>query len=113
MSLLEHSQQRWKIKVFIGLMALGAGVTLFQSFLYDPLGKELAVKVAIGGMVLIVATFLWAGHNIVCPRCGLRLLYYSITKVGLGTWYEWLVSEEKCPQCGYPGELKLTKNKRR
>jgi DNA-directed RNA polymerase subunit RPC12/RpoP len=85
-------------------MAIGAGVTLFQGFLYDPLGKELTTQLVVGGMVLIAATFYWAGQNIVCPQCKLKLLYYSITKVGLGTWYVWLLSEEKCPECGYSGQ---------
>lgn len=104
MSLIDRSRQRWKIYLFITLMAVGAGVTLFQTFLYDPLGRELTTQLVIGAMVLIAATFYWAGQNIVCPQCGLKLLYYSITKVGLGTWYIWLLSEEKCPDCGYSGK---------
>lgn len=103
MSLLERSKQRWKINLFITLMAVGAGITLFQGFLYDPLGKELTTQLVVGAMLLIAATFYWAGQNIVCPHCGLRLLYYSITKVGLGTWYVWLLTEEKCPTCGFDG----------
>ncbi len=103
MSLLERSKQRWKIYLFITLMGIGAGITLLQGFLYDPLGRELTTQLAVGAMVVIVATFIWAGQNIVCPHCGLRLLYYSITKVGLGTWYAWLLTEEKCPTCGFDG----------
>lgn len=103
MGLIERSKQRWKVNLFITLMAVGAGITLFQGFLYDPLGKELTTQMAVGAMVLIVGTFLWAGQNIVCPHCGLRLLYYSITKVGLGTWFVWLLTEEKCPSCGFDG----------
>jgi predicted RNA-binding Zn-ribbon protein involved in translation (DUF1610 family) len=102
-SLLERSKQRWKIYLFITLMGIGAGITLLQGFLYDPLGKELTTQLAVGAMVIIVVTFIWAGQNIVCPHCGLRLLYYSITRVGLGTWYVWLLSEEKCPKCGFDG----------
>lgn len=101
-SLLEKSNQRWKVFLFIGLMALGAAVTLLQGLLYTPLGKELTTQLVIGGMVLIAATFFWAGQNIVCPQCKLKLLYYAITKVGLGSWYDWLLTEEKCPDCGYP-----------
>lgn len=103
MSLLERSKQRWKIYLFITLMGIGAGITLLQGFLYEPLGKELTTQLVVGAMVLIAATFYWAGQNIVCPQCGLRLLYYSITKVGLGSWYIWLLNEEKCPDCGFDG----------
>jgi len=112
LSLLERSNQRWKIHLFIGLMAIGAGVTLFQGFLYTPLGKDLTMQLAVAGMVLIAVTFYWAGQNIVCPQCHLKLLYYAITKVGLGTWYVWLLNEEKCPKCGYFGDTD-PKNKKR
>lgn len=103
-SLIERSGQRWKINLFLLLMAVGAGITLFQGFLYDPIGRELTTQLVIAAMVLIAVTFYWAGQNIVCPQCGLKLLYYSLTKIGLGTWYIWLVSEEKCPDCGYSGQ---------
>lgn len=112
MSLLERSKQRWKIYLFIALMAVGAGVTLFQGFFYTPLGKELTTQLVVGGMVLIAATFYWAGQNIICPQCRLKLLYYAITKVGLGTWYIWLISEEKCPDCGYTGHAAPAAGKR-
>lgn len=104
MSLLERSKQRWKISLFIGLMALGAVVTLFQGFLYEPLGQDLTVKLVVGAMFLIIVTFVWAGQSIVCPKCELKLLYYAITKVGLGTWYVWLLTEEECPKCRYSGQ---------
>ncbi len=63
-------------------------------------------------MIIIAVTFYWAGQNIVCPQCQLKLLYYAITKVGLGTWYVWLLNEEKCPKCGYSGYAD-PKNKKR
>lgn len=103
MSLIERSKQRWKIYLFLVLMALGAGVTLLQGLLYKPLGRELTLQLVVGGMLLIIATFVWAWQSIVCPGCGRKLLAYAITKVGLGTWFVWLLSEEQCPQCGYSG----------
>ena len=102
-SLLERSNQRWKIFLFIALMALGAGVTLLQGFLYAPLGRELTLQLVIGGMILLPATFIWACGSIVCPSCAQKLLIYAITKVGLGTWFVWLMTEEQCPKCGYSG----------
>lgn len=112
LSLLERSNQRWKISVFIALMALGAMVTLFQGFLYGPLGQELTVKLVVGAMILIIVTFVWAGQSIVCPKCELKLLYYAITKVGLGTWYVWLLTEEQCPKCRYTGQSAPTTGSR-
>lgn len=103
MSLLERSNQRWKLYLFITLMALGAGVTLFQGFLYEPLGRELTLQLVVGGMLLIIATFVWAGGSIVCPACSQKLLFYALFKVGFGTWFVWLLSEEQCPKCGFTG----------
>jgi hypothetical protein len=102
-SLLERSNQRWKLYLFITLMGLGAILTLFQGLLYEPIGKDLTVKLAIAAMVLIAATLVWAFRSIACPACEQRLLAYAITKVGLGTWFVWLLEQEKCPKCGYTG----------
>lgn len=108
MSLLERSNQRWKISLFIVLMGLGAVMTLFQGFFYEPLGQELTIQLVVGAMVLIIITFIWAGQNIVCPKCGLKLLYYAIIKVGFGTWYIWLLTEEQCPKCHFSGQPDAT-----
>lgn len=102
MSLLEHSKQRWKLLLFIVLMALGAGVTLFQGFLYEPLGKELALQLVVGAMVVIIFTFIWACLEITCPSCDHKLFWHAITKAGFGSWFVWLFTKEHCPNCGYP-----------
>jgi predicted nucleic-acid-binding Zn-ribbon protein len=93
-------------------MALGAGITLFQSFLYRLLEKETITALVIGGMLLVIGVFAWAYSSITCPNCKLKLFQYSITKVGLGTWFTWLFNLEKCPQCGSRDGLSAPSNKR-
>lgn len=93
-------------------MALGAGITLFQSFLYRLLEKEAITYLVIGGMLLVTGVFAWAYASITCPDCKLRLFWYSITKEGLGTWFTWLVNLEKCPQCEKLNGLPAPGNKR-
>lgn len=100
MSILKQTNQLWKLYVFIVLMALGAGITLFQSFLSRVLVQESITFLVIGGMLLVIAVFAWAYTSITCPNCRVKLFWYSITKVGLGTWFTWLLNLEKCPQCG-------------
>lgn len=93
-------------------MTIGAGITLFQSFLYRFLEKGTITSLVIGGMLLVIITFAWAYTAIICPNCKLKLFWYSITKVGLGTWFTWLVNLEKCPQCGSIDGLAVLVNKR-
>jgi hypothetical protein len=111
-SLLKCSGQRWKIFLFITLMGLGAVVTLFQGFLYGPLGQDLTVRLVVGAMFLIITTFVWAGQSIVCPQCHLKLLYHAIIKVGFASWYVWLLTAEQCPKCRYSGQTIPTTGRR-
>ncbi len=93
-------------------MALGAGITLFQSFLYRVMEKEAITYLVISGMLLMTGVFAWAYSSITCPDCKLKLFWYSITKVGLGTWFTWLINLEKCPQCIKQNGLSSPGNKR-
>jgi hypothetical protein len=81
-------------------MALGAGLTLFQSFLAGRFGKEHILPIVVSGMLLVIGGFAWAANFITCPNCKLKLFWHAITKEGLGSWFAWLISEEECPQCG-------------
>ena len=111
MSVLKNTNQLWKLYVFAAAMAIGAGVTLFQSFLYRLLEKETITTLVIGGMFLLTGTFAWAYATIRCPNCKLKLFWYSLTKEGLGTWFTWLKNLGKCPQCGSLDGLPAPNNK--
>ena len=99
MAILERTNQLWKLYTFVALMAVGAGITLFQGFLYKVLEKDAITALVIGAMVLVIAVFAWANSSIICPDCKLKLLWYSISNEGLGKWFTWLINLEKCPQC--------------
>lgn len=103
MSLLAVSQQRWKLFLFLAVMALGAAVTLLQGFLYAPLGKAPVQQLVLGALAAIVGTLLWACLDLVCPRCRLKLLWHAVAKVGFASWFAWLLTTETCPGCGYSG----------
>lgn len=92
-------------------MALGAGVTLLQSLLYRLWEKDFITTIVIGGMLLVMGAFGWAGVSIICPHCKLKLFWHSITKEGLGKWFTWLVNLEKCPQCGSRDGLPVSGNR--
>jgi len=81
-------------------MALGAGITLLQSFLYRFFDKDTIISLVIGGMILVIGTFCWAYASITCQNCKLKIFWHSIIKEGLGRWFVWLINLESCPQCG-------------
>jgi len=76
------------------------------------MAKDAITWLVIGGMLLVTGVFAWAYSSIICPDCKLKLLWYSITKVGLGTWFNWLVNLENCPQCEKLNGLPKPDNKR-
>jgi hypothetical protein len=97
---LKQTNQLWKLYVFMALMAIGAGITLLQGFIGKFVGKEAIAYLAVFGMALVVGAFIWVYNSIICPHCKLKLFWHSIIKVGLGSWFVWLVNLEKCPECG-------------
>lgn len=101
MTLLQRSNQQWKIWLFGAMLVLGSAASLLQGFLYEPLGRELAMQIAVAGMGLVVGSFLWAGLNVKCPKCELKIFYHAIRKEGFFSWFAWLLQVETCPQCGY------------
>lgn len=100
-TLLQRTDQTWKIYLFVALFMLGCAATLLQGFLYAPLGRELAMQVALGGVITIVGSFVWSGQTIVCPKCHLKLFYHAFRKQGFLRWFSWLLEQEQCPGCGY------------
>lgn len=107
MSLLQRTNQLWKIYVFGGALILGCAATLFQGFLYEPLGKEVAMQIAVAGMALVIGSFIWAGLSIRCPKCQLKVFFYALRHKGFLAWFAWLLQEEDCPQCD-PAEVPRT-----
>lgn len=101
MTLLEQTGQGWKVWVFGVLLVLGSAATLLQGFLYAPLGRELAMQVAVAGMGMVVGAFVWAALGIRCPQCALKLFYHALRKQGFFSWFAWLLQAESCPGCGY------------
>lgn len=81
-------------------MALGAGLTLFQTLLRRRIDEETMTLILIGAMLLVVSVFTWAYNFIKCPNCELKIFWHAIRKEGLGSWFAWLLNLEECPHCG-------------
>jgi drug/metabolite transporter (DMT)-like permease len=112
-NLLQRTNQSWKIWLFAALLLVGCAATLLQGFLYKPLGKELAIQIAVGGLGLLIGGFIWAGGSVRCPKCELKILLHAVTKEGFFTWFSWLLQVESCPKCGYGEAPRKTSSRRK
>lgn len=101
MSLLQQSNQLWKVWLFGVMLILGCAATMLQGFLYEPLGRELAMQVAFAGMGLVIGAFFWAGVAILCPKCRLKLAWHAFREHGFFSWFAWLLQADSCPKCDY------------
>lgn len=101
MTLLQRTSQVWKIYLFMALLLLGSALSLLQGFLYEALGKELAMQVGFGGVALIVGGFFWAWQDVTCPQCRLKLFSHAFRHHGFLRWFAWLLQTESCPKCGH------------
>jgi hypothetical protein len=101
-SLLKQTNQMWKIYVFGIALLLGSAASLLQGFFYEDLGQQLAMRIGMLGIALLVSGFIWAGFNVRCPSCQLNLFAHAFKTQGFFTWFAWLLQVESCPQCGQP-----------
>lgn len=112
-TLLQRTNQSWKIWLFVALLLIGCAATLLQGFLYAPLGKELAIKIAVAGLGVLIGVFIWAAGSIRCPECQQKLFLHAVTKEGFLTWFSWLLQVESCPKCGHGEEPRKGKGLKR
>ena len=102
MNLLQRTNQGWRAWLFVVMLILGGVASLLQGFLYEPLGKEVAIQIAVAGIGLIVGSFIFAGLSIVCPKCELKLFFHAFRERGFFSWFSWVLEMESCPRCGHP-----------
>lgn len=101
MSLLKQSGQMWKIHLFLGMLVTGSLATMAQTFLTGSLGRELTTQIAVGGVGLIIGSFIWAVQAIICPKCQLKLFVHAFRNQGFFSWFAWLLQLEVCPKCSH------------
>ena len=112
MTLLQRTNQLWKIYLFAVLFVLGCAAALLQGFFYAPLGTELAMQIGLVGVGLVVGSFVWAGQSVTCPKCQAKLMYHAFRHQNFSRWLSWLVEQEVCPKCGY-GKVARTSGARK
>ena len=100
MSFIRATGQTWRFALpLIVTTASGAAIG-FQFPLARILGTE-AVYVAFVSAAVAVPAFLLMVFSVRCPRCGLRIVWYGVSKKDHREWFTWVTTLERCPGCGY------------
>jgi DNA-directed RNA polymerase subunit RPC12/RpoP len=97
-SIIYRTGQVWKLQSL-----LGAGIsaaTMLIAYLYGDSGWFMPL---IYFATVLAAVSLATPFFIRCPNCGVRWFWLATSKKHAEGWYNWLVSQSKCPRCGYNG----------
>ncbi len=96
---IKTTNQYWKyIGSILPLLILGL-IFLYQQFISDYV-TIFQGKLSILTLFSIIL-FIWGCFSIKCPKCKLRIIWYSISKLDYHSWGAWLVSFTNCPNCSY------------
>lgn len=93
------TSQQWKLCLFAGLIAIAGLGLLFT----DGIAKSLMVHpimIHLGALLLTIGTLTAAFVSVRCPRCGLHLVTFAMSRQGIGRWLHWLLTVRICPRCG-------------
>jgi predicted RNA-binding Zn-ribbon protein involved in translation (DUF1610 family) len=106
-SILYRTGQKLKFWIPPVFVLLGSitilGTQLFQDNLtHTGYVRILAIAIVVDAVGLIFPLF-----AISCPRCGAKWLWLAYSR-SPGKWYQWLLSQSACPNCGYAGNAKCS-----
>ena len=97
---IKTSEQDWKLFACIIGVLIGGGVML-----YGVRGDK-SVAFILSAIAMEIAVGIFACTSIRCPDCGLRWVWYAVSKTDMNQWLTWLVSFERCPGCELTEEIK-------
>ena len=93
--------ENWKLWLSGGMFAVAALGFLIPQDIGRTLGLT-EVSVELGALLLAFSPLGWVFFTIRCKYCGLRLVMYAMSKLGISEWLHWLLTVKKCPNCGKP-----------
>lgn len=91
--------QRWKFWFWAAVLAV-SGVCLWASGQVAGVIGTSPVGIMFTGMALGVVAPVGASLSVRCPRCGLRLVWYALSRQSHHAWLSWLLGLQTCPRCG-------------
>ena len=96
-SILEKSNQTWKLVGGLASMAFGFAVMIFGlAHLERPQGFTITLV----GMAVDLGAGIAAALSIRCPSCGARWLWLAVRTQEHSRWLNWLSAQAVCPRCG-------------
>jgi hypothetical protein len=92
--------QRSKLWLWAAVLAL-SGVCLFAPEQLSRVVGASAVGVMLSGIALGAVALLGVSLSVRCPRCGLSLAWYALSKQSHSAWLSWLLDVQTCPRCSF------------
>ena len=94
-SIVVKTRQAWKL--YLGsVLTIICGIAMFKGF--QGAGNPI---LAVGGMVVGLATFVGTWFTIRCPNCRAPWVWMAVSAKKHNQWAEWLYALKACPKCGY------------
>jgi hypothetical protein len=99
MSYVRSAGQYWKLLLGLGVCA-AASVVLFALLSLDRVSRRADHALfELGAVAVAVLAFTWTCLVVRCPGCGLRLLWYAVSKLPHSSWLTWVFQFTECPGC--------------
>jgi hypothetical protein len=97
--------QSWKLWLCAAVLLLTGIAYLWNRTIGQVVGVSPAVVSLLATLVALI-TFGFAALSVVCPSCGLHLVWFAVSQKPVGRWLSWLLGVESCPRCHYrvPGQ---------
>jgi DNA-directed RNA polymerase subunit RPC12/RpoP len=100
-NVIGRSGQGWKFS--IGCLAV-AGVALLVLVASGPLdGADAAALAAVAAVAASVVVALVLTLVVRCPDCGVRWIWFAVSRQDSHAWIGWLRTLQACPGCGFRG----------
>lgn len=99
-ALLPIALQRSKLWLWAAVLAM-SGVCTFAPVQLSRFVGASAVSITLAGIALGVVALLGVSLSIRCPRCGLSLAWYALSKQSHSAWLSWLLDVQTCPRCDF------------
>jgi hypothetical protein len=95
---LIHSQKNKMLFWMVVIIIAGIGF-IVPEYLSSLFSVDLFL-INITATLLCLIALIGASLSIRCAHCGLRLVWYALSKKGIGAWLDWLLHVKECPKCG-------------
>ncbi len=98
-SIIKKTGQWWKAHLSFWGAVLGGAVMFFG--LANLEKNNSSVVLVLVGIVIGLASSIFACVSIKCPNCKAKWAWHAVSKKSPNEWLNWLITQPKCPKCDY------------